>query len=84
MYPNKQAQPGGYSPYAPQQPGAPTQGYNAPYPPDPLQMQGGYQPVQPGFQPGYQPGVYPPPGGQPQPVSRSTSIVDLEQGRISI
>lgn len=62
MYPNKQAQPGGYSPYAPQQPGAPVQGYNAPYPPDPLQMQGGYQPVQ-------QPGFYPPPAGQPQAVS---------------
>lgn len=71
MNPNKQAQPGGYSPYAPQQPGAPTQGYNAPYPPDPLQMQGGYQPPQ---QPGFQPGVYPPPGGHPQAVSCSNNF----------
>lgn len=63
------------------------QGYSAPYPPDPLQMQGGYQPVQqPGFQPGFQPGVYPPPGGQPQAVSRtlSRSVVDKKENRIAI
>lgn len=52
-----QPQPGGYSPYAPLQSNT---GYNAPYPPDPLQgapQPGGFQP---GFHQGASGGGYPP------------------------